>query len=305
MNSLFKFSHRITTRSFLTGAIPLCVALGSQAQEAPLSCEYSRQSFDPLPSEFCLNIQTGFNNFGDIEFTSFQNAYCGAEDEPGEYEGLEILKEFVENLLNSLDYLRIETPKFVLRDENFRVKGNLFDPFANVRFYNSESGYVGHDKSNIEANAYKWMKISEVNGMAAVWITRGDITECSLETVYVQERPSVSIASTELGDGRIDVNVSRIVDQYSEAVVNPDTWGEIEVTVRSVLYGTVQRETYRFNDPQDITKVRVYPENGGGPYNVSVHIDDGNFTANSSQIQVFVPGTQKPPAGCGNSRTCR
>ncbi|EKE83649.1 hypothetical protein A10D4_07370 [Idiomarina xiamenensis 10-D-4] len=146
--------------------------------DLPSSCEYGRvKPYDVSVSDLASAIKAGYNVYTNPSFTN--------------YEGWASLIDNLSNLIDSFDYLRVEVPKHVIKGQNFRAKGNLFDTYANIRFHNSEKGYVGTDKSNLEANAYHDMRFDYTHGYGLVWVDRQNGI-CSAEGVWVQNAPKLT-----------------------------------------------------------------------------------------------------------------
>lgn len=174
--------------------------------DLPAGCEYGRdKKFEP-DSEVDLVEQ--MNNA--------RNVYNDSED----YQSWASILNFVKNMVTGFDYLRIEGDQFLLKGQGSRFKGNLFDPLAYVRFYTSESGYVGKDKSNLEANAYKEITFTKTYGRGLVWIIRGGL--CSAKSVIVQKKPeagSVNAEYSAYSPGLINVKLKSSgskIDKFSE-----------------------------------------------------------------------------------------
>ncbi|MBA6303318.1 hypothetical protein [Colwellia sp. MB02u-14] len=276
----------------LTSALVISSSLSFEVKaidnsfEPPTSCSYGRDRTSWTLGETRVEFDFRYNESDEQE-----------QDREAE-EKEELLRKIVKILevsIDSLDYIRIESPNYVLQGREFRAKGNLFDRFAYTRFHNSEEGYVGKDKSNWDGNSYLNMKFTDTHGLGVVWITRGDQSECSMEPVYVQKVPTIRTASADAGYGRIDVDLSYFVDHYSKASIESNTDVRIMVTTRSDGFGTTESKSFDFSQLDGNASVSVYPSTGGGPYSVRVQVFDGTYAKSEQLGSVFVPGKSTPP----------
>src|SRR5690606_7941185 len=114
----------------------------------------------------------------------------GNQEQQSSSDSLQKYADSVNKAIKKLNYLRIEGPYHVLRNSSMRFKGNFGQQYSYVNFYNDEAGYVGRDKTNFEANAYKHMTLN-AHGPAIVWITGDGM--CSAKSVVVQNPPEISV----------------------------------------------------------------------------------------------------------------
>jgi hypothetical protein len=114
----------------------------------------------------------------------------GYQEQQASSDSLQKYADSINKAIKKLNYLRIEGPYHVLRNSSMRFKGNFGQQYSYVSFYNDETGYVGRDKTNFEANAYKHMTLS-AHGPAIVWITGDGM--CSAKSVVVQNPPEISV----------------------------------------------------------------------------------------------------------------
>ena len=171
----------------------------------------------------------------------------------------------------NFNYLRIEGPSYVLQGESSRFKGNLADIYAYVRFFNSEKGYVGRDKSNFEANAYKSMTFDTTYGNGLAWIVRGPT--CSAKDVWVQKKPTISKRSLTGGD-ELTASVNFALDKYSE-------YFQKKVNPRVTFFwrneaGLTGSQIVRPSGTSGVLTTNINVS-GGGPISVRAIIFDGNF----------------------------
>lgn len=187
------------------------------------------------------------------------------------------------------NYLRIEGPSYVIQGEPSRFKGNLSDIYAYVNFFNSENGYVGRDKSNLEANAYKHMTFDETYGHGLAWITRR--STCSAKDVWIQKRPTISKKSLN-GGSVLTASVNFALDKYSEYFrhgVNPKV--RFNWTNEAGLAGS---KTVRPSGTSGIARVTIYGT-GGGPIRVRATVFDGNFSKSVYLGDTVVQGPIETP----------
>ncbi|MBU1619877.1 MAG: hypothetical protein KJ556_13905 [Gammaproteobacteria bacterium] len=195
-------------------------------------------------------------------------------------------------LSDSFDYLRIEGPNHVLQGQNSRFKGNLFDIYAYVNFNTSESGYVGRDKSNLDANAYRDVKFDRTHGYGLVWVTRAGL--CSAKGVWVQKKPSVSPITLMGSGGSFIAEVSYQVDPYSKAAKDPATDASIQFFWSGDDGGAGASPAYKFSANSGTFRTFENPTYGGG-YSVSARISDGNFSQLVQLGHVTVSGAPWRP----------
>lgn len=279
--------HKKPLLGFLSACLALtCSFSPNIAQganfEPPSSCVYGRDRTSWTLDVSQVEIEARYNETDE-------------QQEQDKKDLLENIIKILEVSINSLDYIRIETPNYVLQGEEFRAKGNLFDRFAYTRFHNSEFGYIGKDKSNWDGNSYLHMKFQNTYGLGLIWITRSDQSECSMEPVYVQKRPTILSASADTGYGRIDVDLSFALDQYSQAVNDAAVNTRVTISARNGLYGNTQSETFTTSTTSGNRTFTLYPDTGGGSYIVTVTVSDGNFSTSHSLGDVVVPGQSFPP----------
>lgn len=254
--------------------------------ELPSNCQYGRvKSYDLHAGQDLANaIEAGY----DI----YQDPNLG----PAQYPAWFALIQGIRQIFEGFDYLRIETPKHVLQGVEFRTKANLFDRYANVRFSNSEVGYVGTDKSNLDANAYLNMKFSRTYGAGLVWVHRaGGI--CSAESVWVQKPPKVAGATISTSGGQIHVNLNYLVDKYSRAYKDPQSPLTISVSATNDLWMTTDGISATISNPtlNGQRTLSVRPRTGGGWYTVYATVHDGTYTHGEIVGYASVPGATIPP----------
>lgn len=246
----------------------------------PENCEYGRdKNYDVSPYELYDAIRDGL----DVYATGGTDLYAWNE-----------FLNSLANVLDGFDYLRIETPKHVLKGETFRSKGNLFDIYAYVNFYNSEFGYVGRDKSNLDANSYLEMNFEDTYGYGLVWIERGGL--CSAEGVWVQEAPKMNSATADDGGyHKISGTVNWSVDQYSRAAKDSGVKAKVSIRSRDDLFGTISSETFEVDGTSGTLHYEMMVTTGG-LHNVTVQINDGTYTKTyPDTVFTFVTGPIVPP----------
>jgi hypothetical protein len=258
--------------------------------ELPSNCQYGRvKSYDVHAGQDLANaIEAGYDIYQDPNFS------------PAQYPAWFALVQGIRQIFEGFDYLRIETPKHVLQGVEFRTKANLFDRYANVRFSNSESGYVGTDKSNLDANAYLNMKFNKSYGVGLVWVHRAG-GMCSAESVWVQKPPKVAGAALSASGGQVHVNLSYLIDKYSRAYKDPQTPLRVSVTTTNQVWMTSDFASKAVNNPslsgQQTLSVR--PRTGGGRYTVYATVDDGTYSHGEVVGSILVPGVPISPCqGC-------
>ena len=254
--------------------------------DLPENCTYGRaESFELTSDDISSGVEAGYDIYND-------------SDRNYDQEELNSWKQLIESLkqiIDSYDYVRIESPKFVLQNQSFRVKANLFDTFANIRFNNSEFGYVGTDKSSIEANAYRSMHFNKTYGAGLVWVNRAN-GMCSVESVWVQKPPQIISGNTYYNSGKIVANVNYMVDKYSEAAKSSNQLVRVQVNITSDNFNTTSSKSININELSSEQQISITPHAGAGLYSVQVTVYDGNFVASRNLGNTLVrDGTVKPP----------
>ena len=254
--------------------------------DLPENCTYGRaESFELTSDDISNGVEAGYDIYND-------------SDRNYDQEELNSWKELIESLkqiIDSYDYVRIESPKFVLQNQSFRVKANLFDTFANIRFNNSEFGYVGTDKSSIEANAYRSMHFNKTYGAGLVWVNRAN-GMCSVESVWVQKPPQIISGNTSYNSGKIVANVNYMVDKYSEAAKSSNQLVRVQVNITSDNFNSTSSKSININELSSEQQISITPHAGAGLYSVQVTVYDGNFVASRNLGNTFVrDGTVTPP----------
>lgn len=153
------------------------------------------QDNKPFYDEDFYNFLTQNNIYydGDPQLDNREISYeveTGNQEQQSSSDSLQKYADSVNKAIKKLNYLRIEGPYHVLRNSSMRFKGNFGQQYSYVNFYNDEAGYVGRDKTNFEANAYKHMTLN-AHGPAIVWITGDGM--CSAKSVVVQNPPEISV----------------------------------------------------------------------------------------------------------------
>lgn len=273
-----KLSVLALSSAVLAASVVTAPASAGQANFTPPdSCVYGRDRNSWSLNEVRVEVELDYNQ-------------QPPEESEEEQELLEKLVELLKVTIESLDYLRIESPKHVLQGSTFRAKGNLFDRFAYVRFHNSDSGYVGKDKSNLDGNSYLNMSFPEEHGVGLVWITRGDNSQCSMSSVYVQKRPSITGSDIDTGYRRLDLSVGYAVDEYSLAAVDSSEYVQVKFDILDLITNVTTTRQMASSDKVGTLSLSHYPEFGGGLYQVSVTVDDGNFITSKNLGTFDVPG---------------
>lgn len=264
------------TKLLLSGAILLgSTACYAVENSLPANCEYGRvKQYDVSASNVVSAVQSGLALYGTPYSPSSWAEFAYS----------------LGSLLNSFDYLRIEAPSHVLQGVPFRVKGNLFDTFAYVNFHSSEKGYVGQDKSSIEANAYYNTQFDTTYGYSLTWVTRGGM--CSAQGVWVQKKPDFSLVSLTYGQAVINVNI----DQYSKAAKDPNTRAKIKFHGVALEGSQIEHYPYSFDQRTGNITVNFGSDYFGTDFRVYATIDDGTYTT--------VKYLGKVTGGTGNHLPC-
>ncbi|MBG9993740.1 hypothetical protein I6F50_01570 [Pseudoalteromonas sp. NZS127_1] len=256
--------------------------------DLPDNCTYGRaESFELTSDDIGNGVEAGYDIYNDNDRNYDQ----------AELNSWKQLVESLKEIIDSYDYVRIESPKFVLQNQSFRVKANLFDTFANIRFNNSEFGYVGTDKSSIEANAYRNMSFSKSYGAGLVWVNRAN-GMCSAESVWVQKPPQIISGDTSYNasNGQIVVNTNYKVDKYSEAAKNQNKLVRVQVNITSDNFNTTTSKSINVSELSSIKQISILPHAGAGLYSVQATVYDGNYVASLNLGSTFVrDGTVIPP----------
>ena len=282
---------------FCLGLVGINAAASADTITVPSNCEYGRVV---LPG----NVDSGYVNEEDVnmflnaalsndgqsdpnsnapEFTNSNGEvdYSIVNQNSSEYETEANFITKIINWVASYDYLRIEGPDFIAQGESKTFKGNLWNQYAYVKFNTSEDGYVGRDKSNFEANAYKSLNFNETYGMGLVWVQRD--TLCSMKNVWIQKRPIVSQGSLLItrdvssakDDNKARVTVNYKFDQYSKVRLDETkpkvnfTW--INDNAQATGGKTIIVDEYAGTLTADLENI------AGGYIKFYVSIDDGNY----------------------------
>lgn len=273
-------------RAILTCSAVLSFTSAANTFELPSNCQYGRvKSYDLHAGQDLANgVEAGYDIYQDPNF--------GTEQIPAWI----ALMQGIRQIFEGFDYLRIETPKHVLQGVEFRTKANLFDRYANVRFSNSEIGYVGTDKSNLDANAYLNMKFSRTYGVGLVWVHRaGGI--CSAESVWVQKPPKVAGAVLSTSGAQIHVNLNYLIDKYSKAYKDPQTALTVSITATNNIWLTSDSNIAKITNPSlnGQYTIGVTPRTAGGSYTVYATIHDGTYSHGEMVGYATIPGASIRP----------
>lgn len=190
-------------------------------------------------------------------------------------------------LTDSFDYLRIEGPNHVLQGQYSRFKGNLFDRYAYVNFNSSEAGYVGRDKSNLDANSYLDVKFDKTHGYGLVWITRSNL--CSAKGVWVQKEPQISPITLMAQTRSMVAEVNYQIDDYSLAAKDPAVEPTITFAWSSTEGSHGISPSYKVSQNKGAFRAILVPPYAG-LYTVTARISDGNFGKSISLGSIYVDG---------------
>ncbi|SEL78230.1 hypothetical protein SAMN05216262_1229 [Colwellia chukchiensis] len=276
-------------KSILSSVIFISLATCSQnafsrTYEMPDNCELDgNTAYDFSISNLEEQIQFGYDIYNDPSASS------------GDISAHQGWIEQISELINSFDSVKVSAPKHVLRGQTFRAKGEAFlDPYVNIKFSNSEKGYVGTDKTNLETNAYKNMSFSNTYGIGLVWAHRASGL-CSSQQVWVQFSPDITINSASDSSGAISASISYDVDKYSKAAKNPSTNVRVELKATSEIYGSVSTKYIYSSILDNNINLSVFPSAGGGPYLVQATVSDGTYSKSYTYGTIFISGPSSPP----------
>jgi hypothetical protein len=252
----------------------------ARVYDLPAGCEYGRtEVFDYNTDNLQAGLEAGYNIYTDPQANSQdQNAWRS-------------IFYAVKDLIDGYDYLRVETAKFVLQGETFRTKANLFDTFANVRFNNSELGYIGTDKSNIEANSYHYMSFPRTYGAGLVWVNRAS-GMCSAEMVWVQKMPTIEMVSLEYGQAIVKYSV----DKFSKAAKDSTQKVILKLTGVAQEGSKIVHYPLKIDSINGTVALNFASDYRGTNFHVYASVDDGIYSK-----RVFL-GTVT--GGTGNHRPC-
>ena len=174
--------------------------------------------------------------------------------------------------------LSIEGSKYVALNESRRFKGDYPFHFPTpyddrVTFFNSESGEVGRDSTNLESNAYMNVSFYYSRGPGWVWVqSDNDINSCAKMRVYVSEPPSAEKIS--LTGGRVIVaKISSEIDTlYSKNAREGNRKASLTYIFLSETPGI--KPHYINTESEQVS----YRPAFNGFYNVSVQVSDGSST---------------------------
>lgn len=285
---------------------------GGKVEKAPSNRPFYEEDF--------YNFLTQNNIYydGDPQLDNQEMSYeveTGNQEQQPSSDSLQKYADSINKAIKKLNYLRIEGPYHVLKNYSTRFKGNFGQQYSYVNFYNDETGYVGRDKTNFEANAYKHMTLS-AHGPAIVWITGDGM--CSAKSVVVQNPPEVSVKYDER-TRRLDVTYYAD-NRYSRAAAAKE---DIKLTL------TNGSTSYYYNIPAigdgkvvspNTTPVTIEKQNDGRyfakfslvlPHLQSMNaivqaqaiINDGNYAASD---KFFLPAmvVNKPQPVSGTREAC-
>lgn len=276
----------ILKKSLLACSVLLSFSSFANDYALPSNCEYGRvKSYDVNAGQDLANaIEAGYDIYQDPSFS------------PNQYSAWFALVQGITQIFEGFDYLRVETPKHVLQGVQFRAKANLFDRYANVLFSNSESGYVGTDKSNLDANSYLNMQFNRTYGVGLVWVHRSG-GMCSAETVWVQKPPKVASAVVSTSGGQIHANVSYLIDKYSRAYKDNQSPLRISINTVDTIWNTNDGTSVTVSNPSlsGQRTLSVAPNAGGGEYLVYATIHDGTYSHTELVGSAYLPGATIPP----------
>lgn len=196
--------------------------------------------------------------------------------------------------LASLNNLRIEGPKYVLKDSSNTFKGNSLNPYDYVYFYTSEDGYIGSDKTSIEANAYKNISFDERGGPRVIWVENDGL--CSMMMTWVQDKkPTVDVLNFE-PSGEIIFKYS--IDKNSKAALDPDA--EVKVWVEEQFYGGSQEvhhtPSYYKDGLTNTVTLDYNPEFRSNQWGVWINVSDGTYTTKTA-AKFYGGNPVCPPSG--------
>ena len=134
------------------------------------------------------------------------------------------------------------------------------------------------------------MSFPDEHGVGLVWITRGDNSECSMSSVYVQKLPRILESDIDTGYRRLDLSVDYSVDPYSLAAVDSDEYVKVKFEILDLVTNATTTRQMASSNRTGTLSLSHYPEFGGGLYQVSVTVDDGNFSVSRNLGTYDVPG---------------
>lgn len=273
-----------TEQQFPRLPAPQPAAAETPVFDIPTGCKYGRDTYDPSAEAVSDAIEAGYDY-------ARQDPDASEEEQDAQ---LIVLLEALVNIVDSYEYLRIEAPKHVLRYEPFRVKANLFDMLAYVKFNNSEDGYVGRDKSNFEANSYLTMVLEDTYGYGLLWVARGPL--CSASGVWVQEAPGISYESLEIQGTTIEAAVHYSMDDYSRAVLAPSVEGTVTFELYAPSGALVSTQEVPVTGKDGVVSGSLRPR-ATGLHTVRAAIHDGTFTERVVLGHLLIDGTIAPEPG--------
>lgn len=218
------------------------------------------------------------------ESQNFYQASSESYSERSNQENAELYTEIyntIKRWVEDSDYLRIEGPDYVIVGNDRRFKANLFDPYSYVKFFTDQDGYVGRDKSNLEANAYRTYSFP-ARGVALTWVTDGGL--CSAKAVGVQSYPQVN--ATDKKNNEIvrfpnynTVSFIASVDDFSMAGMKEDTKLKVRVGVQYDYSGAKSYTPWKAYDgisASDTISFRL-PEGMKRLNGIWVEVHDGTY----------------------------
>ena len=190
----------------------------------------------------------------------------------------------------------VSGPKYMAQGkaEKFRADLGWSYVFSDVKFSTSEAGYVGTDKSSIDANAYKNITFNSSRGTEYVWAetdvnigSEGTVKGCSYTEVMVHKKPTFPGSTTFSFNTNTEmfvVSASYAVDSYSQAARESGTNVTAVVRLQHLLYGTTTYVTKQFSATSGNVNLSIRQNAGRGAYSVSLEIRDGNYSSFQGQI---------------------
>lgn len=250
----------------------------------PGNCDYSKQeSNDITTEELVTAIASGLELYGSPYDPAAWISFA----------------ESLGDLYDSFDYIRLEVPEYVIIGDDFTAKANLFDIYAYVDFHNSEKGYVGRDKSNLEANTYfNGMRFDATHGLGLIWAERDGL--CHAKSVWVQHEPEALFVSAPVGGhNSVTLNVGWAFDEFSRVGIEANSDARVHmyaIGTNGVRSGT-SREVSELSGTERLSTLTSIT----GTHAVYAYVFDGTYQSESiyvGRVNVTGDDLEAPCPGC-------
>lgn len=277
---LFSFQHAHAQSIF-----PEWIANPQTVNSVPSNCIYGRDTSTP-DAEVSVSLEQAQNVYGLYDSASNGTA-TDSNITQEEKDGLTALAEIFKGWYETSRYLKVEGPVQVIQGKSTQFKANTFDPYNYVSFYSFEDGFIGRDKTNIEANAYKNITFDTTHGSSVVWAV--DDGRCSAIGVRVQKAPTITFLGYNQNTGVARYRYT--IDKYStnsmknlKSLISLNFYRKNGAAATALTHASSGEGEVSFNVLDVPSTYYEMPQ-------ISAFIYDGKFSATSALYQTLKPGT--------------